>query len=122
MQIAEELPCFYILVLLYVSPGIAAARVTFFQALRISSIYLSPQLHCRLHCRHRLAAHRFSSPGRGGEVSRRKMGWRMAVSRLLHGCVLVLLLAAAVVQAQRAATRTDPTEGEPCFGSDLISE
>jgi hypothetical protein len=38
------------------------------------------------------------------------MGWRMAVSRLLHGCVLVLLLAAAVVQAQRAATRTDPTE------------
>uniref|UniRef100_A0A0D3G0D3 non-specific serine/threonine protein kinase n=1 Tax=Oryza barthii TaxID=65489 RepID=A0A0D3G0D3_9ORYZ len=46
----------------------------------------------------------------GGEVSRRKMGWRMAVSRLLHGCVLVLLLAAAVVQAQRAATRTDPTE------------
>uniref|UniRef100_A0A0D3G0C6 non-specific serine/threonine protein kinase n=1 Tax=Oryza barthii TaxID=65489 RepID=A0A0D3G0C6_9ORYZ len=48
--------------------------------------------------------------GRGGEVSRRKMGWRMAVSRLLHGCVLVLLLAAAVVQAQRAATRTDPTE------------
>uniref|UniRef100_A0A0D9ZQP3 non-specific serine/threonine protein kinase n=1 Tax=Oryza glumipatula TaxID=40148 RepID=A0A0D9ZQP3_9ORYZ len=42
----------------------------------------------------------------GGEVSRRKMG----VSRLLHGCVLVLLLAAAVVQAQRAATRTDPTE------------
>uniref|UniRef100_A0A0E0PE31 non-specific serine/threonine protein kinase n=1 Tax=Oryza rufipogon TaxID=4529 RepID=A0A0E0PE31_ORYRU len=68
------------------------------------------RLGWRLHCRHRLAAHRFSSPGRGGEVSRRKMGWRMAVSRLLHGCVLVLLLAAAVVQAQQAATRTDPTE------------
>uniref|UniRef100_A0A0E0DID7 non-specific serine/threonine protein kinase n=1 Tax=Oryza meridionalis TaxID=40149 RepID=A0A0E0DID7_9ORYZ len=49
--------------------------------------------------------------GGGGEVSRRKMGFRLlGVSRLLHGCVLVLLVAAAVVQAQQAATRTDPTE------------
>jgi hypothetical protein len=49
----------------------------------------------------------------------------MRVSHLLlHGGVLLLLLAAAAVQAQRVATRTDPTEGEHAclLASILISE
>uniref|UniRef100_A0A0E0KV84 non-specific serine/threonine protein kinase n=1 Tax=Oryza punctata TaxID=4537 RepID=A0A0E0KV84_ORYPU len=46
----------------------------------------------------------------GRREMRRFIGWSRLRQLLLHGCVFLLLLAATVVQAQQAATRTDPTE------------
>uniref|UniRef100_A0A0E0H5Z6 non-specific serine/threonine protein kinase n=1 Tax=Oryza nivara TaxID=4536 RepID=A0A0E0H5Z6_ORYNI len=53
---------------------------------------------------------RFSQKRRRAEGSRSRRETMRVSHLLLHGGVLLLLLAAAAVQAQRVATRTDPTE------------